>query len=95
MEPQVYMVRTYSAGVFFGEIVSRTGKEVTMRNARRVWYWAGAATLSQLATEGTSSPKQCKFPCAVSEVTLTETIEIIPMTPTAVESLAKVPVWQE
>jgi hypothetical protein len=95
MNPTIYMVRTHSAGVFFGEIVERNGKEVMMRNARRVWYWAGAATLSQLATEGTTKPKQCKFPCTVPEVVLTEAIEILPMTAEAVESLGRVPVWAE
>lgn len=59
---KVCMVRTYSAGVFLGTVASRDGKEVTLTNARRIWYWAGAATLSQLATEGTSKPKECKFP---------------------------------
>ena len=30
------IVRTYSAGVFFGEIVSRKGQEVILKNARRL-----------------------------------------------------------
>ena len=50
------IVRTYSAGAFFGEVVSREGKEVVMKNARRIWYWSGAASLSQLAQSGTSDP---------------------------------------
>ncbi len=95
MPEQTYMVRTYSAGVFYGHIKERNGKEGTITNARRVWYWAGAATLSQLATEGTKKPKQCKFPPAVPEVTLTEIIEIIPMTDQAVASLDAVPEWRE
>ena len=41
------IVRTYSAGVFAGTLVSRNGKEVVLENARRLWYWAGAASLSQ------------------------------------------------
>ena len=94
MTPQIYMVRTLSAGVFFGEIVGRNGQEVVMENARRVWFWAGAATLSQLAMEGTKKPTECKFPCAVSEVTLMEAIEIIPMTEMAVESLRSVLEWR-
>lgn len=49
------IVRTYSAGVFAGELESRTGQEVVLRNARRIWYWVGAATLSQLAMEGTKN----------------------------------------
>ena len=60
-ESKFKLVRTYSAGVFFGEIVSRKGKEVVMKNARRIWYWDGAATLSQLAQSGTSTPQNCKY----------------------------------
>ena len=45
------MVRTYSAGVFAGYVESRKGKEAVLRNARRIWHWAGAASLSQLAVD--------------------------------------------
>lgn len=89
------MVRTYSAGVFAGYIESRDGKEVVLRNARRIWRWAGAASLSQLATDGTSSPSECKFPVAVDKVILTEAIEIIPITAKAKKSIEGVPVWSE
>lgn len=89
------MVRTYSAGVFAGYVESRNGKEVVLRAARRMWRWAGAASLSQLATDGTSKPDECKFPVAVDKVTLTEAIEIIPITRKAKESIEEVPVWKE
>lgn len=88
------MVRTYSAGVFAGYVESREGKEVTLRNARRIWYWDGAASLSQLATDGTSKPENCKFPCPVDRVTLTEVIEIIPITKRAKKSIEEVAVWK-
>lgn len=88
------MVRTYSAGVFAGYIESRNGKEAVLRNARRIWKWAGAASLSQLATDGTNSPNNCKFPVAVDKVTLTEVIEIIPITERAKKSIEGVPVWK-
>ena len=89
------MVRTYSAGVFAGTIVKRKGKELLLKAARRIWYWDGAASLSQLATEGTSNPQNCKFPVAVASVLLTEVIEIIPITPAAKKSIASVPVWKK
>jgi hypothetical protein len=89
------MVRTYSAGVFLGEVASRDGKEVHLKNARRIWYWEGAASLSQLATEGTSAPKNCKFPAPVPDVLLTEAIEIIPASEAAIASIAAVPVWKK
>lgn len=89
------IVRTYSAGVFLGTIAEREGKEATLTNARRIWYWDGAATLSQLANEGTSKPENCKFPAPVAEVLLTEVIEIIPATEAAIASIAAVPVWEQ
>ncbi len=89
------MVRTYSAGVFAGTLQSLDGEVAMLTDARRIWFWKGAASLSQLATDGTSQPKACKFPCAVAEVLLRGVIEIIPITDKARVSLAKVPVWAE
>lgn len=89
------MVRTYSAGVFAGTIKERNGKEALLTNARRIYYWDGAATLSQLATDGTSKPKSCKFPVAVDEILLTEVIEIIPITEKAKLSIDGVAVWTQ
>ena len=89
------IVRTYSAGVFAGELVKRSGKEVLLKNARRIWYWKGAASLSQLAQSGTSKPMECKFPEAVDSILLTEAIEILDVTPAAKASIDKVPIWKE
>ena len=89
-----YIVRTHSAGVFAGHIESRTGQEVVMTDARRIWYWAGAASLSQLATDGTSKPQHCKFPGAVARVTLLQAVEILDVTQEAEASIAAVPVWK-
>lgn len=89
------IVRTYSAGVFAGTIVRRKGQECLLRDARRLWHWRGAASLSQLAVDGTSLPAACKFPCEVPEVLLTQVIEIIPVMPKARQSIAQVPVWKQ
>jgi hypothetical protein len=88
------IVRTYSAGVFAGELQKREGKEVTLKNARRIWYWAGACSLSQLAMEGTKKPAECKFPREVPLILLLEAIEIIPTTEAAKKSIESVPVWE-
>ena len=92
---KICVVRTYSAGVFFGLLAERDGKEAVVKNARRLWYWDGAASLSQLANEGVKKPKNCKFPAPISEVLLTEVIEIIPATEAAIESIAAVPEWKQ
>lgn len=89
------IVRTRSAGVHAGELISRNDMEVELKNARRIWYWDGAASLSQLAMEGVSKPENCKFPCEVTKITLTEAIEIIPCTPKAQNSIQGVPIWKK
>lgn len=87
------IVRTYSAGVHAGTLKSREEKECVLTNARRIWYWDGAASLSQLAVDGTSEPGNCKFPVAVNEIVLTEVIEIIPCTDKARASIEGVEIW--
>jgi hypothetical protein len=89
------IIRTYSAGVFAGYLKSRKGKEAIVLNARRLWYWDGAASLSQLAVDGTSKPQNCKFPSEVSKIELTEVIEIISVTEKAKKSISEVKVWQQ
>lgn len=92
------MIRTYAAGVHYGQLKKRestlAGIEVTLVNARRVWRWEGAASLSELAARGTSNPKGCKFPMEVPEIELVA-IEVIKMTQTALDSLNTVEVWTE
>lgn len=91
------IIRADRAGVFCGQIVKSdlgNGGVVVLKNARRFWYWSGAASLSQLAIDGTSKPAACKFPCAVPEITVAGVIEIIPCTPKAIETFNQVPVWK-
>lgn len=95
MNGRYCMVRTYSAGVFAGTIKERDGEEILLNDARRIWYWDGAASLSQLATTGTSKPNNCKFPSEVAEVLLRGVVEIIPITDEARASIASVPVWKQ
>jgi hypothetical protein len=87
------IVRTLSAGVFSGYLKSRCDKEVVLTNARRLWSWKGAASLSELAVKGVFYPNECKFPCEVSEVTLIEAIEILATTEDARICIQNVPVW--
>lgn len=88
------IVRTYSAGVFAGYLKEQNGKEGVELNARRLHYWDGAASLSQLSQEGVTKPKNCRFPIEMSEVRLTEIIEVIPCTEKARLNIANVFVWE-
>ena len=89
------IVRTYSAGVFAGYLKAHADQNGIVLHARRLWYWDGAASLSQLAMEGVSKPENCKFPCEVKETRLTNIVEVIPCTEKAKESIKAVSIWQK
>ena len=91
------IVRTYSAGVFVGSLteLSDDGRRGRVLNARRIWYWDGAATLSELALRGPSKPQNCKFPPMVAWVELTDIVEVLPLTEKAAAVIDAVPDWTE
>ncbi len=88
------IIRGDRSGVEFGTLVAHNGSEVTLHNARRIWYWEGAASLSQLATDGTSKPDSCQFTIRQKSITILDAIEIIPCTDKAIESIEGVKEWR-
>lgn len=88
------IIRGDRSGVEFGELVEQNGSVVTLKNARRLWYWAGAASLSQLAMDGTKRPQDCKFTVTVSSITILDAVEIIPCTDKAIKSIQEVDEWK-
>jgi hypothetical protein len=92
-------IRTYAAGVFIGYLNeiedTYSGRVVSLLKARRLWKWDGAASLSQLAMEGVKKPENCKFSMEVSEVTLVNVVEMLPVTEEAKNSIDFVEVWSE
>ena len=92
------IIRTYSAGVHYGEVISQcgeTGKRVRLKNAIRIWRWERAASLSQLAMEGVKNPNGCRFAMPVDEIELTEAIELIPCRKEAIKNLDGVTCWKK
>lgn len=70
MKNKKVIIRGERSGIFFGTIVERNGREVKLSNCRRLWYWSGAASISQLAVDGTVKPNDCKFTESDKPVTL-------------------------
>ena len=88
------IIRGDRSGVFFGTLVKKEGREVTLKDCRRLWYWDGAASISQIATEGVKKPNECKFTVTVLEIVIMDTIEIIPCSPEAILNIEGVKVWK-
>lgn len=89
------IVRGDRSGVFFGTLAEKDGKEVRLENCRRIWYWDGANSISQLAVDGVTKPSSCKFTVTVSEIIITDVIEIIPCTDKAIENIEGVKEWRK
>lgn len=79
------VIRTYSAGVHIGTVESVNGREVILKNARRIWKWHGAFTLSEVSLNGLDS-ENSRISETVKEILLTEAIEIIPATEKAIKT---------
>ena len=98
---QYVIVRSVNAGVFAGTLADggqlgdgTDHATVTLTGMRRLWYWDGAASLSQLAVDGTSKPANCKFPAEVPAAEIHDVCELLTVTDKARQSIAAVPVWQ-
>lgn len=88
------IVRGDRSGVFFGTLAGKNGSEVKLEKCRRLWYWEGAASISQLAADGTVKPGNCKFTVTVDSIVILDAIEIIPCTEKAIKSIEEVPEWK-
>jgi len=94
MEGKYVIVRGDRSGVFAGTLESQNGREVVLRNVRRLWRWSGATECLQIATEGVKKPKDCRFTLVCDSIKLLEAIEVIPATAEAEANIKAVPVWK-
>ena len=88
------IVRGDRSGVFYGTLADKDGREVKLTDCRRLWYWDGAASISQIAKEGVTKPDNCNFTVTVAEIVVLDAIEIIPCTDKASERIEGVKEWR-
>lgn len=84
------IVRTYASGVWCAVLDSYDPRTRTafLNNARRLWSWEGAFTLSAVAQSGV---KAAKMPVAVDGIMVTQVEEIIPTSEIARQCLMQMP----
>lgn len=92
------IIRSDRAGVFFGTLAEAEpcGDKYTVQltQCRRIWFWSGAASLSQMAVEGVKNPNNCKFTMTVDSLVIMGVIEVLPCTENAIANLTAVPTWR-
>ena len=94
MQGKYVIVRGDHSGVFAGVLESIDCQTVKLTVCRRLWFWDGAASISQIAMEGVKEPRNCKFTMPVESIVILDAIEIIPTTAEAEANIKAVPVWK-
>lgn len=88
------IVRAKETGCFAGYLEEDRDEIVVLQQSRRLWYWSGAASLSQLAEDGTSNPNSCKFPPTITgSHKIMGVLETIECSEKAKKSIEAVKVW--
>lgn len=89
------VIRGYASGVHFGELVAHKGREVVLKNSRRLWRWetTHGISLSEVALHGApgASTRVCS---TLPSIVLLDAIEIIPATQKAAGDIMAQPVAQ-
>ncbi len=88
------IIRANGAGVFFGEVIEENGNTIVAKDVRRIWEWVGANTLSELAQQGTTKPKECKITCKVDKIKIFNVVEILDVTEEAAKTIDEVKEWK-
>jgi hypothetical protein len=89
------IVRCTQAAAHFGILVHEEDNTVVLKDARRIWSWAGAATLTDLALDGSRRPTECKVTRPAPLVKLGDACEVIMCTKEAVAAFNEIPEWTE
>ena len=90
------VVRTYSAGVHIGyvkDFAEKNPQQATLINSRRLHYWDGACSLSQVAMDGVNDSSRIAI--EIPEIILTDIVEIIPCSEKAAEFFKVAKVWKK
>lgn len=89
------IIRGSYSGVQYGTLEKAAGTNVILKDSRRLWYWNGAASLTQLSQEGVKYPKDCKFTVTSQKpIYISDVIEILVCTDTAIRNIQEVEEWK-
>lgn len=87
------IVRSNLAGVFFGILTAKNGDELTLKDARKFYYFSGANTVEDLAYQGALNPANCKLTVTVDEIVISKFEQLLPCTAKAIKQIKSIPVW--
>ena len=81
------IIRTYSAGVWFGTLHEKQKGEVILKNARRMWRWTAAESISLSGVAKYGIKQDGSKICPPVAGVWLEAIEILELTAIAINSI--------
>lgn len=85
------IIRTYSAGVWFGVLKQKAGNEVILTKARRMYKWWAKESISLSGVARHGIKQDDSKICGELDSVWLEAIEIIPVTGNSAESIRTAP----
>lgn len=93
MKAKFYVVRTDRAGVFFGQIESKTKTSVVMKKVRKIHHWDGACAVEQISQTGVNN--NSRLTVTVPKMEIADPIQIIECTEVAATNLINQKEWKQ
>ena len=88
------IIRCRDAGIHYGTVRDIDGRTVELANARRIWRWRGALTLTHLASETEALDSGwTRITPALPSYLLLDACEVLPLSAGAAARLDAVPPW--
>jgi len=93
-EGKKVIIRSQSAGVFFGTLKEETPEYAILEKFRKIHHWEGACAVEQIAIDGITNHKGSRLTIVVEEGMVSNPIQILPCTDKAIENLEEAPEWR-
>lgn len=88
------IARIDRAGVFHGTLYNKDGETTTMTDVRRIYYWQGALSVTDMSVTGVTSGSKISLPAKRVEFETAKVIELIECTDEASKSIEEIEPWK-
>jgi hypothetical protein len=88
------IARIDRAGVFHGTLAAKDAETTTMTDVRRIYYWRGALSVTDMSVTGVKAGSKVTVPAKRVEFETAKVIELIECTDKASKSIESIEPWK-
>lgn len=87
------IARIDRAGVFHGILTAKDAETTTMSDVRRIYYWRGALSVTDMSVTGVAEGSKVTVPAKCVEFETAKVIELIECSAEASKSIESIKSW--